>query len=288
MSTQPFDSIRYKAGQRQEWNTTAPSWQDWWQHIEPALQPISDCMMELADIRPGHVVLDVATGIGEPAVTAARRVGSSGHVIATDLSTEMLALGRKRVATLGLQNIDFREMDAEALDLPEKSFDIIFSRLGLMFLPDPQGALERICRLLIPGGRLIAAVWSSPQKVPFARLPMEVAMRELQLPPPAPGMPGVFSLADATHLERILVQAGFTQVQIEPTMLTLELASAEDYVRFQQAILAPFNTMLTRYPAELQARVWQAILEAARKYTTSDGTCRMENELLLASGRREG
>lgn len=286
MSTQPFDSIRYKAGQRQEWNTTAPRWQDWWQHIEPALQPISDRMMELADIRPGHVVLDVATGIGEPAVTAARRVGPSGHVIATDLSAEMLALGQKRVAELGLQNIDFREMDAEALDLPEKSFDIILSRLGLMFLPDPQGALGRMRRLLMPGGRLIAAVWSSPQKVPFARLPMEVAMRELQLPPPAPGMPGVFSLSDANHLERILTEADFARVQIEPMMLTLELASAEDYVRFQQAILAPFNTMLTRYPAELQAKVWQAILEAARKYTTSDGTCRMENELLLASGRR--
>ena len=98
----------------------------------------------------------------------------------------------------------------------------------------------------------------------------------------------MFRLSDAIHLERILVQAGFTQVQVEPTMLTLELACAEDYVRFQQAILAPFNTMLARYPAEQQAKVWQAILEAARKYTTSDGICRMENELLLASGRRAG
>jgi enediyne biosynthesis protein CalE5 len=288
MSTQPFDSIRYKAGQRQEWNTTAPSWQDWWQHIEPALQPISDRMMELAAIRPGHVVLDVATGIGEPAVTAARRVGPSGHVIATDISAEMLALGRKRVAALGLQNIDFREMDAEALDLPEKSFDVILCRLGLMFLPDPQGALERMRRLLLPGGRLIAAVWGPAQKVHFARLPMEVAMRELQLPPMPPGMPGGFSLSDANHLEYILTEADFAQVQIEPMMLTLEWGSVEDYVRFQQAVLAPFNAMLTRYPAEQQAKVWQAILEAARKYTTSDGTCRMENELLLASGRRAG
>ena len=287
MSTQPFDPVRYKSGQRQEWNSTAPSWQDWWQYIEPALQPISDRMMELADIRSGHVVLDVATGIGEPAVTAARRVGPLGHIIATDLSAEMLALGRKRVTELGLQNIDFREMDAEALTFPEKSFNIIFSRLGLMFLPDLPGALERMRRLLLPGGRLVAVVWGAPQKVPFARLPMEVAMRELQLPPPAPGMPGVFSLSNADHVERILVQAGFAQVQIEPTILTIEMASAEDYVRFQQAILAPFNAMLAKYSAEQQAKVWQAILEAARKYTLPDGTFRTENELLLVAGRRE-
>ncbi len=287
MSTQPFDSVKYKAGQRQEWNTTAPRWQDWWQYIEPGLQPISDRMMELADIRPGQVVLDVATGIGEPAVTAARRVEPLGHVIATDLSSEMLALGRKRVAELGLQNIDFREMDAEALTFPEKSFDVILSRLGLMFLSDVQGALERMRKLLLPGGRLVAVVWGAPQKVPFARLPMEVAMRELQLPPPAPGMPGVFSLSNADHLERILTGAGFAQVQIEPTMLTIEMASAEDYIRFQQAILASFNTMLAKYSAEQQAKVWQAILEAARKYTLPDGTFRTENELLLASGRRE-
>ena len=287
MSTQPFDPIRYKAGQQQEWNTAAPNWQDWWPIIEPALQPISDRMMELADIRPGHMVLDVATGVGEPAVTAARRVGPLGRVIATDLSTQMLDLGRKRANELDLRNIDFWEMDAEALILPEKSFDIVLCRLGLMFLPDPQGALEKMLRLLVPGGRLIAAVWSAPQKVPFARLPLEVAMRELRLPSPPPGLPGVFSLSDTTHLKRVLEQAGFAQVQIETMMLPLAWASAEEYVRFQQAILAQFTTMLSRFPAEQQANVWQAILEAARKYTTPDGTCRMENEILFAHGRRE-
>jgi ubiquinone/menaquinone biosynthesis C-methylase UbiE len=125
--------------------------------------------MELADIQPGQRVLDVATGGGEPAVTAAHRVGSSGHVIATDLSPQMVALGRERVAELELHNIDFREMDAEAPDLPEQSFDVILSRFGLMFLPNLQVALQRLHQLLVPDGRLVAAVWGPPQKVPFAR-----------------------------------------------------------------------------------------------------------------------
>jgi ubiquinone/menaquinone biosynthesis C-methylase UbiE len=108
------------------------------QSFVPQLQPVSERMVELADIQPGQRVLDVATGSGEPAVTAAYRVGPSDHVIATDLSSQMIALGRERVAERGLYNIDFREMDAETLDLPEKSFEIAFCRLGLMYLPDPQ------------------------------------------------------------------------------------------------------------------------------------------------------
>ena len=286
MSTQPFDPIRYKAGQRQEWNIAAPGWQNRWQQAEPALQPVSDRMMELADIQPGQQVLDVATGIGEPAVTAARRVGPSGRVTAIDLSPQMLTFGRARATELGLHNIDFREMDAEALDLPERSFDIILSRFGLMFLPGLDAALKSMLKLLVPGGRLVAAVWGTPQKVPFARLPMEVMMRELQLPPPPPGMPGPFRLGDANYVEQLLTQAGFTHAHIEPMILALEWDSVEEYVRFQRDIVAQINMILARYPVERQAEILQAIKEAARPYTTPSGIFHTENEVLLVVGRR--
>ncbi len=286
MSTQPFDAVRYKAGQRREWDTAAPGYMDWGLVLAPQFQPVSERMLELADIQPGQRVLDVATGIGEPAGTAARRVGLSGHVIATDLAPQMLALGRELAAELGLQNIDFREMDAEAPDLPEQSFDIILCRFGLMYLPNPQVALERLHTLLVPGGRLIAAVWGPPQKVPFARWPMEVAIRVLQVPAPPPQMPGPFNLADPHRLEQLLTQAGFTAVHTEPMLLTLEWASVDDYIRFQQAILTGFNTMLAKFPVERQAEIWQAISEAAQQFITPDGTCRTENELILMVGRR--
>lgn len=123
MSTQQFDPTRYKAGQQKEWGAAAPGWKDWGHVMGPELQPISDRMMELAEIRPGQQVLDVATGLGEPAVTAAHLVGPSGGVIGIDTSPQMLDIARMRVNELGLHNIDFREMDAEELDLPEQSFD---------------------------------------------------------------------------------------------------------------------------------------------------------------------
>ena len=286
MSTQPFDPVRYKAGQRWEWDTAAPCVKPWGPFIVQQLQPVSERMMELANIQPGSRVLDVATGGGEPAVTAAHRVGPSGHVLATDLSPQMVALGRERAAELGLHNIDFREMDAEAPGLPENSFEIVLCRFGLMFLPDPQLALQRLYQLLVPDGRLVAAVWGPPQKVPFARWPMEVAMRVLQVPAPPPQMPGPFSLADPHRLEQLLTGAGFIAVQTEPMTLTFEWASVDDYLRFQQAILTGFNSMLAKYPAEQQAEVWRAIAEAAGQSTTSDGRCHTENEVLLAVGWR--
>ena len=286
MSTQPFDPARYKAGQRWEWDTAAPRVKPWGPFIVHQLQPVSERMMELADIQPGSRVLDVATGGGEPAVTAAHRVGPSGHVLATDLAPQMVALGREQAAELGLHNIDFREMDAEAPDLPEHSFDVILSRFGLMFLPNLQVALQRLHELLVPGGRLVAAVWGPPHKVPFARWPMEVAMRVLQVPAPPPQMPGPFSLADSHRLEQFLTEAGFTAVQTEPMLLTLEWASVDDYLRFQQAILTGFHALLAKYSAEQQAEVWRAIAETAGQSTTPDGRCHTENEVLLTVGRR--
>jgi enediyne biosynthesis protein CalE5 len=286
MSTQPFDPVRYKAGQRWEWDTAVPRLKDWGQFIMQQLQPVSERMMELAAIQPGQRVLDVATGGGEPAITAAQRVGPSGHVIASDLSPQMVALGRERVAELGLHNIDVREMDAETPDLPENSFEIVLCRFGLMFRPNLQVALQRLHQLLVPGGRLVAAVWGPPQKVPFIRWPIEVAIRILQVPAPPPEMPGPFSLADPHRLEQLLTQAGFTAVQTEPMQLTLEWASVDDYIRFQQAILTGFNALLAKFPTEQQAEVWRAIAEVAAQSTTPDGRCRTENEVLLAVGRQ--
>ncbi len=318
MSTQ-FDPTRYKAGQQKEWSAAAAGWKDWGQVIGPGLQPISDRMMELAEIRPGQQVLDVATGLGEPAVTAARMVGPAGGVVAIDMASQMLDIARMRVAELGIHNmasqmldiarmrvaelgihnIDFREMDAEELDLPEQSFDVILCRLGLMYLPSLQTSLERMRNLLVPGGRLTAAVWGPAQKVPFVSMPMTVAMRELQVPPPPPGMPGPFSLADTDRVAQVLTQAGFTQVYTEPMTLTLtqvytepmtltlDWTSIDEYVRFLQEVLVQINALLARYPVERQTEIWQAIAKAAQQFTTPDGTCRTENELLLVVGRRE-
>jgi ubiquinone/menaquinone biosynthesis C-methylase UbiE len=143
-----FNPDEFKAQQRQMWDNAAEGWQAWWETIERGAQKVSDKLVELAEIKAGDKVLDIATGIGEPAVTAARKVMPNGRVFAIDISPQMLAIAKTRAKSLGLDNIiEFRESDGEKLDLPELSiarFDAILSRFGLMFFPNLPAALVRI------------------------------------------------------------------------------------------------------------------------------------------------
>ena len=141
--------------------------------------------MTLAKIKQGDKVLDLATGIGEPAVTVAKVVGSQGHILAVDISSQMLTIARERAASLGLQGvIEFKESDIESLNLPPLSFDAVLCRWGLMFLPNLDGALTNIFNTLKNGGRIATAVWSLQSKVPAIGFPMSIIMRELDVSNP--------------------------------------------------------------------------------------------------------
>jgi ubiquinone/menaquinone biosynthesis C-methylase UbiE len=279
MSTTPIDPRQWKARQRQEWDSVSSGWRSWWETFERAAQPLSDHLIALARIEPGQHVLDIATGIGEPAVTAARRVGPAGLVVAIDQSPQMLAIARERAAALGLQNVEFRELDAEQLDLLEGKFDAALCRWGLMHLPQLIPALEGVRQRLLPNGRFAAAVWSTPSKVPVLSLPRNVIIQYIAVPSPPAGTPGPFSLSDSGALEQAFAQAGFSEVQSEPLELTLELASASDYTRFIQAISPSINALLASQSAEQQERIWQAIRETVQeRYGSADGTLRMPAE----------
>ncbi|MCH7656624.1 MAG: methyltransferase domain-containing protein [Chloroflexi bacterium] len=286
MTAQAFDSRQYKERQLQEWNAVAAAWRKWWEVIEAGAQHVSDRLVELAEVQPGQRVLDVATGIGEPAVSAARRVGPSGHVTATDHSPQMLEIARERAAALGLQNIEFKEMDAERLEVPEGSFDAALCRWGLMFLPDLPAALDRIGRSLSPGGRMAAAVWSVPPKTPLVSLAMGVIQKMFQPPPPPAGAPGPFALADTSILEKGLADAGFTDIRIERMMVTIEFPSAEGYTDFIRDIAPPVRAMLATQPEGKQAEAWRAIADAAAQFAGADGVVRLPSETILVAARR--
>ena len=286
MTSQPFDPVQYKASQKQDWSNVAAGWKKWWQTMERSARPASERLVELAEIRPSYQVLDVATGIGEPAMTAARKVGPTGKVVATDQAPLMLAIARERAAELGLTNLEFHEVDAEELDFPERSFDAILSRWGLMFLPDLAGALTRMRRLLKPGGRLAASVWGPPAAVPFISVAMNTVRQQLQAPPPPPDMPGPFSLADVSRLEQALKEAGFGGIRSEPLTLTFEWVSPEAYTSFQQDIAAPIVAMVSKEPPDRQASTWRAMTEAARQYTAADGPVRMAGQAICVVAQR--
>jgi SAM-dependent methyltransferase len=288
MHQQPpsFDPEQFKQAQRQAWGRTASGMKTWWPVLEEGGQKLSDKLVDLAGVGPGSKVLDVATGIGEPAITAVRRVQPNGKVLATDISPEMLAIARERAEKLGLQHIiEFRESDAESLKLPDKLFDAVLCRLGLMFLPNLPNALKIFHNALLPGGKIAAAVWPALDKVPTINLAFLTVLKKLNLPPPSADTPP-FHLSDPLALQNALIKAGFQDVKTENMIVTLRLDSPDSFTNYHKAISAPIHALLAGQTAERQNEIWQAVAEAAKSYTNSKGEVVLNNEVICCVGTR--
>ena len=284
----PFDPEQFKQMQRQSWGRTANGWKTWWPVLEESGQKLSAKLADLAGIRPGSKVLDVATGIGEPAVTVARRVQPNGKVLATDISYEMLAIGKERVEKLELQNIiEFRESDAESLKLQDKSFDAVLCRFGLMFLPNLQHALRLFYNALVPSGKIAAAVWSTPDKVPFLNLAFGTVREKLNLPPPPLDLPPFNLSFPSLALQNALMTSGFQDVKTETVVATIRFDSPNSFTNYHKAISAPIHVLLAQQTPEKQNEVWQAVTESATKtHTNSSGQVVLDNEVICCLGTR--
>lgn len=281
-----MDTREQKAEQRANWNAVAAGWDKWWTTFEHAAQKVSDRLVDLAEVRPGHTVLDLATGIGEPALTAARRVGPEGRVVAADQALEMLRLGRARAEAARLDNIEFRETDAEAPEFPEGSFDALLCRWGLMFVPDIAGALARLRILLRDGGKFATAAWGPPEEVPMIGLAAPILRDKLKLDAPPPDALGPFRFAEPGRLEAEFEKAGFSDVAGERFTITYEFDSAEAYSQFRQDVSSQTRELVERFPPEQLQEALDAVTEAARSYAGPDGRIYMDNTVICVAGRR--
>ncbi|MDQ3840528.1 MAG: methyltransferase domain-containing protein [Thermoproteota archaeon] len=288
------------------WDSVAKGYRKWWKQIEEnrngglevGAKKVSNKLLELAEIRQGDHVLDIATGYGEPAITAAQYVGSYGNVLAIDISPQMLEIAKERSILLGLKNIEFKEANAERLYdyLPQSFFDVALCRWGLMLLSNLNTVLKNIHSSLLPGGRFAAAVWSHPSKVPLISLAMNTVREHLKMPTllqltsssAAAAIPGPFSLANVNTLVNSFIQAGFTGVHTESLTVSFELASAEDYVCCTKELSAPINAILSNEVEERKEEIWKAVAEeAARKYTDNTTGCiRLDNEVICIVGKK--
>jgi ubiquinone/menaquinone biosynthesis C-methylase UbiE len=284
-----LNSKQYKEAERQSWNSVASAWQKWWKTIERGTEIVSRRLVELAEVKPGSKVLDIATGIGEPALTAANKVGRDGHVLATDISPQMLSFAKQRAISLGLQDvIEFKEGDAETIDLPTSTFNSALCRWGLMLLPNPKAALSNICGSLAVGGHFAAAVWASPDKVPFASVPINILMKKTNIPPPPPGAPGPFSFSDEGSLKNSFLASGFKDLAVERMNVALDFNSPDDFATFTFEHGGPaLQKMLVGQTDEIRKEIFYAISKAAEKYIDkTTGKVRFENEAILIVGRK--
>jgi len=283
MAGQNPDNLKIKHEQKLAWDDSAEGWKTWWPTFERAAQRVNDRLVELAGARAGSRVLDIATGSGEPALTAARAVGPSGRVVAVDMSAGMLKIARERVEAAGLRNVELVESDAESLKLDDHSFDAVICRWGLMFMPDVDSLLQRLHRALKADGRIATAVWSTVDKVPICGMARD-AIRQITGITPPPNAPDPLKLADTSILERALVAAGFRDVSIERMTVTFEFASADAFADFRSAIGGTRAALAARTP-EIRAQLRDAMMNSARAYAGADNVVRLNNETICFSAR---
>ena len=285
MEANAIDPVEFRQTQQEQWNISAAGWRKWAPFMDNAAGHISERLVELAGVGPGSRVLDVAAGHGEPSLSAARKAGESGSVVATDISAEMLAVGRERAAAAGIENIEFVEADASSLDYPEASFDAAVSRWGIIFEPDGEGTAARVRGFLKPGSRMAISSWGPPDRVPMLGVPIKAVLDFLELPPPPKGMPGPLSRPTPEAIGGLLEGGGFSDVQVEETEVSFEVDSPEEFTTYVREIAPPISALMAPYPADAQEATWGAITEAAREAAGGDGPLRLTNLVLLASGR---
>jgi ubiquinone/menaquinone biosynthesis C-methylase UbiE len=240
--------------------------EQWQQDVERRRHDFANAtrrMLEAAELKPGDHVLDVAAGTGDQSLLVARIVGPSGSILATDLSADMLAIAARVFQQEGLTTITTRVMDAQQLALEDESFDAVICRLGLMLLPHPQQALSEIHRVLKPGGKLAALVWSSPEHNPLWSLPLDIVSRYASgasTPGPTPG-PNPFALSDPSVFEQDLTEAGFHLVSVQALPFEVQYVSSEAFLHSTgRRLIAGGMGQLTRHEQEdLLGEVRQAV-----------------------------
>lgn len=267
-----FDPIKFKLTTRAQWENAAEAWNRWGPLLNQWLGAATECMLDLTAVKTGGRVLDVAAGAGEQTLAAARRVGPSGHVLATDLSPAILGYAAAAAENAGLPQIATQTLDGEALDvLPAESFDAVISRVGLIYFPDQQRALAGMRRALKPGGRVGAIVYSTPERNAFFSIPVGIIRRRAKLPPPLPGQPGPFSLGADGVLAATFERAGFRDVIVKKMEAPVRLPSAAECVRFERESFGALHQMMATLSETERADTWREIEQELRKFEGSDG-----------------
>ncbi len=278
-------AVSYKETEREQqmfsWQSedAAAHWAQQAQWRQNLFGEATRLMLEAAELGPGDHVLDIAAGTGDQSLLAARKVGPTGTVLATDISAEMLKEAARLAQQEGFTTIMTRVMNAEQLDLADRTFDVVICRLGLMLVLQQHKALQEIRRVLKPDRKLAALVWSTPERNPLLSIPLAIVAKYVTASSPTPTP---FSLAGPAVFEQALREAGFRAVSIQAIPLQFHFASME-------ALFQLPNNIVTKAMEQLnqpdQQRLQEEVEQALRQFEGSQGLV-VPAEMLLGVGTR--
>ena len=260
--------MTYREENRRRWKTVAAGWEAHADDIRRDTMPVSSWMIEAIAPQPGDELLEIAAGIGDTGFLAAELIAPGGTLITSDLVPEMLSAAQRRAEALGVTNVRFRQIDAEAIDQPAASLDGVLSRWGYMLMPDAEAALRDSRRVLKQGGRLALAAWGDPADNPWTTLPV-AALTERDLVEPVPPGPGQFAWAPEGTVEENLDAAGFVEYVVESLPFVMRYPSVEHWWAASMDISL---RVMERSSRARDEEIVAALAERARPWTAADGS----------------
>jgi SAM-dependent methyltransferase len=286
MSTEPPMSSDHEKDVVQEWRESAPYWAKHADTVRTMFAPITTALISAADIREGHVVLDVAGGFGEPSMSISSVVRASGSVICTDAVGEMVATARREAHKYTLTNIEFTQCRAESLPFFDQSFDAVVCRLGVMLFSDAGAAIHEMLRVVKRGGQMSCAVWCSRDSNPFFGVVMDVVSRYIASPPEDPDAPGAFRFAERDKLAGMLEEAG--AVEVCERLLNFDLEAPITPKQFWELRVELSDTLRAKIASlshDQLERVAREVEVAGGAFFTA-GRMRFPGQVLIVTGRK--
>jgi ubiquinone/menaquinone biosynthesis C-methylase UbiE len=263
------------AAARQNWDVAAEGWERNADLVMRTSRHVSDWLIDHLGPRPGETVLELAAGPGDTGFEMARRIAPDGKLISTDLAPRMVDAAKRRAEAAGITNAEFREMDAQRIDLPDRSVDIVVHRMGPMLLPDPGASAREVRRVLRDGGRYGAASWGPMDRNPLFPLLGRTMAALGHVPPPPPGEDGtgpggMASMADPAKVRAVLTDAGFTDITIEDVDPGFEYRGFDELWALPSEIAGPIGEIIRGLDEAGRDRVKDAIRDAAAPFLDGD------------------
>jgi SAM-dependent methyltransferase len=267
------------------WEAVAPAWAEHAEYADARGADVGARMLELAELRPGHRVLELASGTGGLGFEAALRVAPDGDVVLSDVAAGMTAVAAARAKERRLSNVTTRVLDLEAVEEPDASFDAVLCREGLMFAVDPIRAVSEIARVLRRGGRFVAAVWGPRERNPWLGVVFDAVSEQLGKPTPPPGVPHPFSLSDSEQLADVLEAGGLAEIVIESRSVPLRAGSFDEWWTRTSALAGPLSAVLGSLDDDARRELRDRARERTRAFETAHGLD-FPGRSLVASSRR--
>jgi SAM-dependent methyltransferase len=256
-----MDLAEYRKASYENWQRLAEGWGREREYLWRITGTVGERLIERLDPQPGQTLLELAAGTGDTGFKAAARLAPEGRLISTDFSPAMVEQARVVGEKLGLENVEYRVLDAERMDLDDDSVDGVLCRWGYMLMADPAAALAETRRVLREGGRLCFSVWAGPERNPWASTTGMVLVQQGHIPPPERGAPGIFAMADPDRIRELVRGAGFSDPEIEQVPVTWDYPDPDEHWRLTLELAGPLAEAISSLSPEDRERVRVAVRE---------------------------